>query len=177
MRRLAIGVDMDEVINDMIAKLIDAYNEKYFDNVKYSDLTTYDFFHLLKPECVNPFKEFCSYSFMIDLVVESNAVEALTELNTHHDIYFVTAGYPETMAARDSWLRMKFPFYKPEMLIGCVMKQLLKLDVLIDDYPANLVGGDYVGLLVNKPWNRSFDNRQYPDIHRIDSVAELVNII
>lgn len=161
MRRLALGIDVNETIDNMIAKLLDAYNDKYFDNVKYEDITSYDIQPFLRQECTDPFREFCSYSFMTDLDIVDGAVEALTELHQRHDIYFVTAGFSYMMAPMDAWLHAKFPFYQPEMLIGCVNKQLLKLDMLIDDCPDNLVGGDYVGLLVNKPWNRSFDNRAY----------------
>lgn len=176
-RRLAIGVDIDETLNTLIEHLLLEYNYRYNDNKKLSDMTHYDIQRFLNPQCKNIFSEFSSYSLMIGLDIDPYAVDTLCSINEHHDIYFVTAGYPNTMGPRNEWLSKHFPFYRSEQLIGCVHKQLLKLDVLVDDYEENLIGGDYLGCLITKPWNKSFDVASHQGIIRFDSLAELPSII
>ena len=66
-KRLTIGIDMDDVCNNFMGALLDVYNKEYNDNIQLDDITSWDFQHLLKPECKNVFKEFCDTAFMINL--------------------------------------------------------------------------------------------------------------
>jgi len=167
---------MDETISDLVYQTIKLYNATYRQELNYYKIDQYDISPFIVPECKNIWQEFCTPQFILGLTVEPTAVETLTKLSEQHDIYFVTAGHPNTMQARDQWLAGKFPFYKSRMLIGCRSKQLLKLDVLIDDYEANLLGGEYQGILVNRPWNRKFDAEAH-SIKRIHFIEDALKYI
>lgn len=176
MKRLAIGVDMDETIQGLVYAVIQEYNKVYRQELNYWKVDQYDISPFLVPECKNIWKEFVTDDLIRNLEVEPTAVDTLTKLSEHHDIYFVTAGHSYTMGARDRWLAAHFPFYKSGMLIACKEKQLLRLDLLIDDYEKNLIGGKYHGLLINRPWNRKFDAEAH-GIMRINFIEDVLKYV
>lgn len=152
---MIVGVDLDETLNDMIQQMLPLYNAAYSDNLAFSDITAYDITKFIKPDCENFFGEFCSDAFMAGLNCRRRDVEALTFLQKECDLYFVTAGYAETIPSRHRWLAEMFPFYDGSQLIACRNKQLLKLDYLIDDCAENLKELTGKGILIDKPWNRT----------------------
>lgn len=176
MKRLSLGFDLDETLQNMIKRLLLYYNVAYKDNLKFEDIRQYDMTPYLVPECKHIFQEFCNDEFFLNLDVEKTAVETLSQLSEKHDIYFVTAGHPLTIGARDEWLKRTFPFYRSRMLIACTNKQLLNLDILVDDYECNLIGGKYASVLINKPWNESFDNKKY-GIERINKISDVQRLV
>jgi 5'(3')-deoxyribonucleotidase len=176
MRRLKCGFDLDGFTNNLIQKVVIAYDAVYHQKLDYNKIDKYDISSFLVPECKNIWKEFCTEKFMLNLDVEPTAVPAISKIATTHDVYFVTAGHPNTMAARDQWLAKHFPFYKTKMLIACANKQLLDLDLLGDDFEQNLIGGAYVGVLMDTPYNRSFDEKRY-GITRINKVSDVLDVV
>lgn len=171
-----IGVDMDEVLNNLTEKILLCYNEKYGDTLRVGDISDYDIHKYLKPECRHVFEEFADERFIESLDIAPGAVEVLSRLSKYHAIYFVTAGHPYTLRARDVWLAKHLPFYRSRQLVGCCNKQLLGLDVLIDDYEGNLIEGRYYGILFNKPWNRHVPTQIY-NMKRIFHWNEIPAII
>ncbi len=51
-----------------------------------------------------------------------------------------------------------FPFLDWEHIIITNNKQLVRGDILIDDGPHNLVGGEYFKILFDRPHNRNYDD-------------------
>jgi 5'(3')-deoxyribonucleotidase len=175
-QRKRFACDIDEFLNDLVYQVVKSYNAVYRQNLNYYSIDQYDIRPFLVPECKNIWQEFCTEETIRNLHVEDTAVETLPILNKKLDLYFVTAGHPNTMRARDQWLASKFDFYKSKMLIGCQNKQLLKMDYMGDDYHENLVGGDYQGFLMNRSWNRSFDAEAH-GIIRINKVSDVLKYI
>ena len=54
-----------------------------------------------------------------------------------------------------------FPYLKWENVIIASRKQMIRGDILIDDGVHNLVGGDYIRILMNAPHNSDFDEKAY----------------
>lgn len=175
-RRKRIGFDMDEVLNDLIWQVVQIYNKTYRQNLNYYKIEQYDITHYLVPQCKNIFREFCNDEFMLRLHVEPTAVETLNYLASKHDINFITAGYPETETVRGQWLASHFKFFKPSMLIMESEKQKWDGDLLLDDFEQNLIGGGYLGLLMNRPWNRKFDAEAH-GIKRVYTVADVLKYV
>lgn len=138
----------------MLQEILPLYNNKYADTLQEEFIYQYDLSPIVSASCKSVFAEFADYNLIMSAEVADGAIDALTYLSKYHDIYFVTAGHPYTAAARDDWLSMHFGFYRSSHLIICREKQLLNVDVLIDDYENNLIGGMYEKLLMNKPWNQ-----------------------
>jgi 5'(3')-deoxyribonucleotidase len=175
-RRKKIGLDNDEFINPMIADLIPLYDSKYGQNLRFEDLLQYDISPYLVPECKNIFAEFIDDDFILRMKIDPIVKQVIDYLIRTHDVVFPTAGYPSTMEARDRWFFENIEGYKTKMLIMCSEKQLLNLDILGDDYEKNLIGGDYLGLLLTKPWNGWFNEKEY-GIKRINHVVEMLKYL
>lgn len=176
MIKIRIATDIDECLNDMLAKILPLYNEKYGDDLHYREFTKYNVDAFIKPECNNLFEEFANDDLIASTVPAPDSVDVLSELAKRHDIYFVTAGHPYTAKARDIWLGHHFPFYQSRNLIMCREKQLLDMDVLIDDYEMNLIGGRYKKFLISKPWNKEFATSLF-GITRVYGFAEIPKYI
>ena len=52
-------------------------------------------------------------------------------------------------------------------LITTHCKQMIGVDILIDDYEMNLINGSYFGILIDYPWNRNFDEASDDKIYRV----------
>ena len=75
-----------------------------------------------------------------------------------HEVYIVTATeYEHLYEKMHDLLFRYFPFLKWEQVIVTCRKQMIRGDVLIDDGPHNLLGGDYRKILFDSPHNRAFD--------------------
>lgn len=160
----------------MLQSILPLYNEKYADTLREEFIYQYDVSPIISASCKNLFSEFADYQLIVNAEVAEGSIDALTHLSKYHDIYFVTAGHPYTAAARDDFLSMHFGFYRSSHLIICREKQLLNVDVLIDDYENNLIGGMYHKILIDKPWNRHVATNLY-GIERIFDWCEVPKII
>lgn len=160
----------------MLDKILPLYNEKYSDTLSEDRIYQYDMSPIVSAACPNIFSEFADYNLIMSAEVADGAVDALSYLAKCHDIYFVTAGHPYTAAARDDWLAKHFPFYRSSHLIVCREKQLLNVDVLIDDWENNLIGGTYAKILMTRNWNKHFAAEAF-GIKRIFGWREVPKII
>jgi len=71
-----------------------------------------------------------------------------------------------------------FPFIDVrKRLITTQCKQMIKLDILIDDCVDNLVGGEYKGILMNYSWNSNFDDTSDNKIYRAFDWAQVKSVI
>lgn len=87
------------------------------------------------------------------------AVEYLKRLiDDGHKVVIVTASHQNTVAMKlNNVLFRYFPYLTTSDVIITSQKQLVCGDVMIDDAPHNLVGGNYYGILVTAPHNRAYD--------------------
>lgn len=172
---MIIGIDIDNVINNLASAVIKVYNEDSGDNLTLEDITDYYIEKFVKD---NFKKDFLTY--FIDKRVWKNislipdAVETVTKLhNEGHEIYFVTSTEPQNVIKKSGWLEKIFPMIDiRKRLIVCHRKTLLSgLDIMIDDYPKNLIGGDFKGILLDYPWNKNcYDStivrcKNWPEIY------------
>lgn len=106
-----IAIDMDEVIADFTAKLLQLYNEKYGASYTKSDLP----------------------------VIEG-AKEALEKLSEKHELFITTAAmdFPTSFNAKYGWLRVNFPFIPDTHYVFCGDKSIISADYLIDDHSRHL---------------------------------------
>lgn len=160
----------------MLSKILPLYNAKYADTLQEEFIYQYDLSPIISKSCKNIFEEFANTDLIMSTEVAEGAIDVLTYLSKRHDIYFVTAGHPYTIAARDDWLSEHFGFYRSSHLIVCRKKQLLNADVLIEDYENNLIGGVYHKILINKPWNKHIATELF-GIKRIFGWEEVPAII
>ena len=159
--KLKIGIDIDGTINNMCECVLKVYNEDSGDNLKVEDITNYYIENFVKEEYKKDFhKYFVDKRVWKQVEIDREAKEYIAKLNSDgHIIYFVTSTEPENISKKASWLQKEFPDINiRKRLIRCYNKQLLSgLDMLVDDYEKNLIGGNYLKALLDKPWNRNVE--------------------
>ena len=176
---MTILVDMDDVIEKLVDGWVDYNNEKFGTDVKPEDVRDWNMslaFPTLTREQV--------YAAEMDEALWDRvkpmpgADEALRALIADgHDVYIVTATRYETLKAKmEKVLFRYFPYLSWDRVIITSNKHLIRGDVLIDDGPHNLTGGDYKKILFDANHNRSFDESSVGAV-RVRSWEEALSVI
>ena len=98
-----------------------------------------------------------------------------------NEIYFATATTAENFRKKLSFLERNLPFfpkgYVKQNSISIKKKQLLNVDVLVDDFLDNLTGQRrYISLCYDYPWNRGIkDNGD--TFRRVYNWNQIYNVI
>lgn len=160
MKKLTILVDMDDTIENLTEAWVHYTNERYGTHTVKSDVRNWD---------VSSAFPTLTHDQVYDLLLEEElyrtsvpldgAYEYLQRLIADgHEIYIVTCTQYEIMKVKMEELLFKFfPFLHWDHVIITARKQMIRGDVLVDDGPHNLVGGDYEKILMSASHNEDFD--------------------
>ena len=167
---MIIGVDIDNCILSTTEAVLAQHYADTGERLTLDDITSYyienhvleeyrDDFHLI----------FLKKEMWKRAKVIPNCVEVIRRLHDKgHQIYFVTSTEAKNVAKKSSFLQRTFPFLDiRKRLITTHCKQMINVDILIDDYEMNLVDGSYFGILMNYPWNSNFDDASDDKIYRV----------
>lgn len=179
MEKLTILVDLDDTLENMCEVWVDELNKRYNLSVTMDDVTQWDMtkvFPMLTQEQI--YQPFIDVELWKRLNPLPNAVEYLKRIiDDGHDIWIVTASYYAMLGTKlDNTLFKHFSYISPKNVITACNKQMIKGDIMIDDAPHNLEGGDYFKILVNAPHNKTFDESTIGAV-RAKSWREIYNII
>lgn len=152
-------MDLDDVCWDLLSAWLRRYNEITFDNVEPKDVLSWDIskyinkgtkemlFYILEQsdfwQTVNPMKD--SQKYMQKL------------LDDGYEIYIVTSTSAETLHHKLIRFFELFPFINQHQIITAHNKQLIGVDILIDDKPENLIGGSFDKILFERTHNKWCD--------------------
>jgi len=179
MKKLTILVDIDDVLNDLLDRWVENLNERYGLSANAQELAVWNvqsiYPTLTVEEVYAPMYE---DDIWRKLSPRLTSVEYLKRMvDDGHDVVIVTASVYETLAIKMEWMYEHFPFLPRENIICARRKQLIKGDVLIDDGIHNLEGGEYFKILVDGPYNRSYDaeGNDMVRVHTIKEAYEAIN--
>ena len=168
---MTILVDMDDVLEDFIEGFVDFVNKRHGTSVTPEDIREWDMTKAFK---TIPKEKLYSAEFEEDIwnnvKPKKGAPETLKKLiDEGHRVYVVTATYYQSLRAKmDNVLFRYFPYLKWEDVIITFNKQMIKGDVLIDDGPHNLIGGDYKKILFDSYHNKNFDESSIGAVRAYD---------
>ena len=176
---MTILVDMDDVIENLLDAWIKFLNDKYGLSVKGSDVKEWDMrlvYPTLTPDQL--YEPLHLKSFWNSVEPKEKASEYIQKLILDgHEVYIVTATHYGTLKIKvECIINRYFPSLPYKNIIVAYKKQMIIGDVLIDDYPPNLIGGQYLGILFDAPYNRSFPNKEH-GITRVSSWEEIYEVI
>jgi len=174
-----ILVDMDDVLENFCEAWIEALNKRHGSKVKEKEITQWElnefFPFLTDKEIYSPLEE---KGFWKNVKPVANARKILKQLSYTNDVKIVTASHYINIEEKMNWLFKYYPFTRWDDVIVTSKKQMIIGDVLIDDNPRNLIGGNYKGLLFTRPHNKSFKINNYlPQIIRVNNWVEIKEII
>lgn len=155
---MTIGIDIDNVLNNLTECVLRVYNEDSGDSLQLSDITQYYMENFVKEEYKADFyKYFLDKRVWKQVEIVKEAVPVIKEwYEQGHEIIFITTTWAENLPKKKSWLSKHFPFLDIQNCLYAVpKKQLIKCDVLIDDCMDNLLGGEYTPICYNAPWNQN----------------------
>lgn len=179
MRYLTILVDMDDTISGLQEAWFEYLNEQYGLSVTKESLTCWDlqkaFPSLTNKQIHAPLRQ---PEFWDRVQPYQDAIEYLEKIiDRGHEVYIVTSSYYKGLSDKlDKVLFKYFKFINYDNVIITKRKQMIRGDVLIDDYPDNLVNGAYWGILFDQPHNHGFDSSYY-DIKRAYSWSDVYRYI
>lgn len=140
-----IGFDFDNVLNDMLDLWCDALNVlvKPEERKQAKDIVVYsmeqNYPSLTKQQIYEPLK---TKVFWHSVKFKPGAVKLIEKLKSAgHNIFIVSSSYPGTLSDKYNYCMIKLePYIQWDNIIITSNKDLLVLDVLVDDYPKNLEG-------------------------------------
>lgn len=159
---MTILVDMDDVIEQLVAGWVEYLNKRYGTAVTPADVHDWNmskaFPMLTREQVYAAVEDDCLWDLVRPM---PGAAEALQKLmNEGHSVYIVTAtGYQTLRAKMEKVLFRYFPFITWKQVIITENKHLINGDVLIDDGPHNLTGGTYRKILFDANHNHWFDEK------------------
>jgi 5'(3')-deoxyribonucleotidase len=166
-----LAVDIDNTIWDLVSSWIEYYNNKYDDNVKASNITKYAFFDLTKKATKEEmFDILCVDDFWSTVNPYRYSEEYLRKLNKEFDLYIVTSTSYKTSRKKFERFFELFPFLDEHQLIITHHKEIIDVDIIVDDCPINLTNTDHIRFLINQSYNKSVKDES---IIRVNDLREV----
>lgn len=176
MAKLRIGVDLDNVLNNLNVKWVERYNlEHPEDKISLEDIRSWD----IGKYVVHGDKIF---EYLDDELLDSleplrGSVVGLSHLmNAGHEVFIITASDPRSIESKSLWLERYFPFFNQENLIVTQRKELVEVDLLIDDAPHNIKSFPNKSIVFDYAWNRHID-KKYKRVYNWVEIVEEINRI
>lgn len=179
MKRLTILVDMDDTVEDLLSAWVSYLNTKHGTSVQKDDVAQWDisksFPTLSKKQVYEPLY---LDDFWLSVKPIDGAAEALQRLMADgHQVLIVTTSSYETLRTKMEEVLFKyFPFLSWDDVIITSRKQLVNGDVLVDDGPHNLEGGQYLRVLMDAPHNRAY-NAESNGMIRVNNWGDAYKVI
>jgi len=171
---MKIGIDLDNVLNNLTREWINTYNLNEGSNIALEDVTDYN---MTSNEGIttNIFKYF-NDELMERLVPLPDSIKVTEQLGQDHELFIITATYPENMKIKMEWLAEHFPHIPKRNIIVTSRKEMINIDVLIDDAPENVYNFNQWDRVIvfDYAWNRQVDENT-PRVKDWSEVMDKIN--
>lgn len=184
-RELIVGLDVDDVLLDLVPTWLEEYNEEYDDNLAKHDITSWDFFKFVKPECAKRIYGFLRPEMYQKIEPIAGAAEFVQDIRDrgHTPRYITACGDNKLlskvfgMAKWDCLIRHGIA-QDGELLLPGKDKSRAPVDMLVDDRTHNVTEfRNGMGVLFAQPWNEWANTDEFPWVERADSFTEALALI
>lgn len=138
---MLIGIDMDAIVADLLSEWVNRYNLEYNDKMTVADVTCWNWHKLAKPECgTKLYSILHDINYLEEVKPLPGAIAAVNKLGQRgHEILMVSSptANKENFGERIEWCNTYLGLSHREVILTH-HKELLQLDILIDDSPDNL---------------------------------------
>ena len=169
---MKIGIDLDNVLNKLTPTWLMYHFLKTGETVTVEDIkcwgmhkyvkTGKKIYDLLQPELFE------------DLPVMPYSQEVTHRLSKDHELFVVTATEPRNMEVKAKWLKRHFPHINQKNIVATHRKDVVDVDVLIDDAPHNILDFPGQTIVLDYAWNRTLGN-EYPRAKDWKEIEYLIN--
>jgi len=187
-RQLIVGLDVDDVLIDLVPRWLEEYNEKWDDNLQTHDITDWDFYKFVKPECGKRIYSLLRPTMYDWVEPVPGAAEFVQDIRDrgHTPRYITHCGAAGTSHA----LTRTFATAKwnalirhgiaqdGELLLPSRDKSRAPVDMLVDDKAQNVIDfRNGMGVLFTQPWNAWKNTDEETWVERADSFTEVIALI
>lgn len=178
----SIGIDIDGTLVNTPMALCEYISERIPVKITLDDLTTYWVEDLLPTQyqwiVEAAFKDSCFWKRVKMLPTAEYWVKQL--YLDRHELWFVTSSLPQNLRKKINHLSRNLPFlpegYVESHTINLRRKQMLKLDIMVDDAEFNLTGErDYFSICLAYPYNKTIAKER--NAVRVHSWAGVYNAV
>ena len=177
------GFDLDGVVVNSPQCVVSYINERLGFNLSMNDFTTYS----MEDALPDTYKWIVSAAFKDsemwrNVKLIDGAYETIKKLYEEgHEIYFVTSSLPSNLRKKINHLARNLDFLSKDYVwrhtINTQNKQMIRLDVLVDDGLFNLTGNrSYVSICFDMPYNQT-DDGLIPGFYRAYNWQDVYKII
>jgi 5'(3')-deoxyribonucleotidase len=170
-----VFIDMDNVLENFTQLWVRILNVKYRTSVRYDKMKSYDIHkyypNLSDKQIFEPLNVPEFYYAMEPTPWAYDYLKAL--MKEGFQIYVLSKSYYKITKFKVEFIQYYFPFLGWQQFISSCNKQLLTGDVLVDDYPGNLINGHYQGILYSAPWNR--ENKDFPIANDFSEIYQIIH--
>ena len=152
--KLKVGIDVDDVLFQCDSYAVELANRDYGFKppLHINELESWG---ISGKRTDVIFQYFNQKEFFISQPLVPGAAEFVKELSLRAEIFFITAVAPEFMSIRAERLVREFPEVPKENIIMGYRKDMINVDVLLDDGAHNVImSKSTYPVLMRKPWNR-----------------------
>lgn len=188
---MIIGIDIDEVLAELIVDILKFYNKKDNTNIEKKDVFHFDFKYIWKlsnEETSNRFYEFFRSENFSKIQPLKGSIEGIQELAKKHELHLITARPDDIKETTLSWIKTHYPTVFKEIHFtnhwgngvgnpktkGEICKEL-NIDLMIEDcleYALSITSKGIPVILMDQPWNQTNDS--FKDIKRVNSWDEAI---
>lgn len=151
--RLRVGLDVDDTLYDCNAYALSIINSRYPDEepISINEITGWGHYGRRAEERIALYGD---PTFVANQPILPGAQKFVRELARYADVFFITAVPPQCMSARAQRLVSDFPEVPPQNIIIGTRKEIMQLDILLDDGAHNIAQSKAAyPVLFRKPWN------------------------
>ena len=181
-KELIVGLDVDDVLLDLVPRWLEEYNAAYNDSLAPSDITAWEFYQFTKPECGKKIYGFLQpemYEHVGPMEGAAEFVQAIRDRG-HTPRYITACGDPKKHKRHRAFANAKWDALiqygiaqDGELLLPGQDKSRAPVDMLIDDRVHNCTEfRNGMSVLFTQPWNR-WDTRH----ERADNFTEALALI
>ncbi len=151
--RLRVGLDVDDTLYNCNEYALSIINKRYPDEepISINEITGWGHYGRRPEERIALYSD---PEFVSSQPILPGAQKFVRDLSKIADVFFITAVPPECMSARAERLVKDFPEIPPQNIIIGTRKEIMNIDILLDDGPHNIAQSKAAyPVLFRKPWN------------------------
>lgn len=190
---MKIGVDLDDVVVNFFPKFLDFYNQKYGNNFRMSDMTSFNIWEVgigrTKEEAIGFIDEFYDSDCYEKIPFVNGAKEGLCSLAEGNELYLITSRFLRYRPKTENFIRCYLPGYLDNLFFTedfhnldgrtkAEVCQEIGIGCYVEDcyeYAKRCAEKGIKVLLLDKPWNQNHE--EHENIVRVGSWEEILNKI
>lgn len=185
MNQTIVGFDIDDVLANLVPEWLNRYNYSYDDNLRPEHILEWDMTKYVKSECGKKIYDILDrqmYDY-IKPIITPIEVEMIRKIYKCR-VIFITSSMKSTAGRKLQWLQDWGYLPKGELYsndyIECSDKQLINVNVMIDDKPSTLEDFNAlgkIGILFDRSWNKYYRNPNIIRVYNFSQILQTLDVI